>query len=478
MFNSGSSRATGSGFGVLLLVVAGLLGIVVSAYLMVNPAALPSVLNLPFVARFVPTLFVGIITLLFPLIALGLALLVMFASTALLEAIRPLFPISPFWVLLVMAMVCLVLQNLRRNRAMPWGIMLTMLSIIALVALYELKSFSLRTHGLLFPLLAGFMLVTALGMLRTAKQITFVVGALIVAFLALELQLLPFLIPSWGSVRGVLREAIPVSSVYQVTALGWLLTSIALFCLGAATCSTGKWRLVLLGLFLLFAVSDLLTFTRGSFVGLGSGLAALLLLNPGGRNRTIGLALLVGLVLFLVARYSGAWTYSTELASFDKELGGYQAGELNRISLLVEGVKQMPAHFILGKGAVGPTEHSAFLAIWNNYGGITAISLWGFLLFLLKHSFRMARAASKEACEPRTKAITVGLYYSFAGALALTLVDTTFFTLVFSVVFWLMRGLEIAIWRSGLVPLPQPTSGRRTRLAAASPGGSISPKDS
>lgn len=477
MFTSRGQGPLTAALGGLTIILLGMFATVMSVYLLINPALLPSIWNLPLAARFVPTVFMGIVALLFPLLSLGLALMVMFVGAPLLEFARPLFPISPFWILLGMTLAALVIRNMGRNKALPWGIMLAMLSIIALVAIYELESFSLKTHGLLFPLIAGFMLVTALGMLRIAKQITFVVGALIVAFLALELQLLPFLIPSWGTWRGVLREIGPSgSTLRQVTSLDWLLTTVALLCLGIAIQTTGKGKFLLLSLFIVFATSSILTFTRGSFVGLGAGVLGLLVVGSRGQGRSLVWALAAALLLFLIARYSNAWTYNVELRGLDVELGMLQAGEPGRLTILVEGIKAMPSHLFVGQGAIGPVAHSSSIDIWNNYGGVTAVLLWGFVLILFRRSFVMAKAATRAPTDPRVKAMAVGLYCSFAGAVAISLVDTSFFNLTFAMVFWLLRGLEIAIWRSGLVTLPQPTSGHRARPAAAAPGGPISPK--
>ncbi|MBI4338411.1 MAG: hypothetical protein HY680_00490 [Chloroflexi bacterium] len=476
MFSTRRREAAGSSFALGLVLLVGLFAIVITTYLLINPASLPSQWYLPLAARFVPTVLVGVFSLLLPLFSLAFALLLMLGGSPLLESARPLFPLSPFWTLLGMTVPGLVIQNLRRNNALPWGIMLAMLSIMALAALYELQSFSRSTQGVLFPLFAGFMLVTALGMLQTAKQITFVVSALIIAFLALELQLLPFLIPSWGTLGGILRQTTQVSSLRQVTSLDWLLSAVALLCLGMAAQSTGRWRLLLLGLFLVFATSSLLTFTRGSFIALGAGVSGLLILGNTRQSRRLGWTVSAGLLLFLIARYSGAWTYSVELRGLDMELERLQAGEPGRLAVLLEGIRAMPSHLFVGQGAMGTAAHSSFLDVWNNYGGVTAVLLWGFVLFLFRRSFVLARAATSAQTAPKVKALALGLYCSFAGMVATSLVEPSFFNLTFSVVFWLLRGLELAIWRSGLAPLPQPKSDRRRRLVAPTPMASLPQK--
>ena len=202
----------------------------------------------------------------------------------------------------------------------------------------------------------------------------------------------------------------------------------------------------------------------------------LLIVENRRQDRRLGWAVAAGLLLFLIARYSGAWHYSVDLRGIDLEIGRLQTGEPGRLTLLVEGIKAMPSHLFLGQGAIGTVAHSSFLDVWNNYGGITAILLWGFVIVLFRRSFLMARIASQAPVDPRVKALAMGLYCSFAGAVAISLLDATFFTLAFAVVFWLMRGLEVAIWRSGLVPLPQPEPRRRVQPMTGAPLIPIPPK--
>ncbi len=470
---SGGPHSTSGPVTAGLIVVAGLFIAVVSVYLLVNPVGLPTYFYIGYAARFVPAIFLGIVALVWPLLTLLLALVIMFGGEGLSELTRPLFPISPFWMLLALTMGAQIARNVHRSKAVPWGEAIMLLFLALWAALYELEQPSLSIHGIVLPLLVSFALVVALGPLRTWGQITSVLAIMYVAFALLELQLLPFLVPSWGSGIGLLREEFAGldSSLRQATSLNWLLNMMALLSLGMAVRLRGRLRIILMALFLVLAASSILTFSRGAFLGLGTGIAALLLVERHGSYRGfLWVAIAIGLVA-AVAYYSGAWTFNVGQRGLEREIGYFQAGEPGRLTILVEGLKEMPKHFLVGRGAVGTPAHSSLLDIWNNYGGIYAVAMMSFLFVLFRRSYRMAKAAPEATSSTGGRAIALGLYCSFATAFANSLLDPTFFSLTFASVFWMMRGLELAIWKSQLIAVP--SLGRKThnRTMRLQPGG-------
>ncbi len=473
MQSSGRPRSASGPVGAGLVVVAGLLVAVISVYLLINPGGLPTYFYIGYVARFVPLVFLGIVALVWPLLTLLLALVVMFGGGGIAELTRSLFPISPFWMLIALTTGAQIARNIHRNRAMPWGegIILVLLALGA--AVYDLQPIEAASRGILLSLLLGLALVVALGPIRAWRQIVFVVVAMYVAFALLELQLMPFLIPSWGSGVGMLREQFSGwdSSLRQATSLDWLFNMMAIFALGVAVRLRGWPRMVFLALFLVLAGSSILTFSRGAYLGLGAGIVALLLVERRGSYRGfMWVAVAIGLVA-AVAYYSGAWTFNYDVRGLDREVQAFQSGETTRLALLWDGVKEMPQHILIGRGAVGTPAHSALLDIWNNYGGVFAVGIMSFLFVLFRRSYRMAKAAPEATSSPGGRAIALGLYCSFAAAIANSLLDPTFFSLTFAVVFWVMRGLELAIWKSGLIAVS--SLGRRTnyRTIHSQPGG-------
>lgn len=446
------------------IISVGILVAVVSIYLLINPGGLPTYFYIGYAVRFVPVLFLMVVALVWPLLPLLLALVVMFGGEALTDLMRPLFPISPFWMLLALTLGAQIARNIHRNKALPWGEG-TMLLLLALwAALYELGRPSLSSARLLIPLLAGFSLVVALGSLRTWRQISFVLVAMYLAFALLVWQLLPFLIPSWGSSGSVLRGdqfGGLSSSLRQATSLDWLFNMMALLSVGMAVRQRGRWRVVLMGLFLAFGASSILTFSRGAFLGLGAGVLALLLLERRGSRRSLPWIAVAGALVVAVAYYSGSWANNAGQRGLAREVQTFQAGEPGRLSLLVGGIKAMPQHILLGAGPLsGVGAHSSLLDIWVEYGGIYAITFWLFILVLFRRSYRMAKAPPEGVSGSWGSAIALGLYASFVAAIANALFDPSFFSLSFAVVFWMMRGLEIGIWKSQLIAVPG--SGRRT----------------
>ena len=444
----GSGVGNGS-LGSAAIVIAGLVVTVTSAYLLVNPGALPNFFYLPYFVRVVPLLFTAVVALLAPQLILAMALVVMFGGPEMTRWAKALLPISPFWVLLALATAALIARNIRQHRAVPWNESIVMVLLIAGAAIYELQDLSLSTHGLLLPWCAGFALVTSGGLLREWRPIISTIGALHLAFFLLELQLIPFLVPGWGTFGGVLRTGgAGESTLRQATSLEWLFSAIALLALGIAVRAPGRWRLVLWALFTVFAASSILTFSRGAFLGLGAGILALVCVEKRGRGLNVRLLLVAGLTVYAIGLYSGAWSYSFEYRGLDLELQRLEAGVPGRLTLLIRGLREMPGRWLVGSGQAGSPAHSSFVDIWNIYGGVYALGLWAFLLHLLRRSYRMAVGA--RVSSPWSGAIPLGLFCSFVGSLAVSVVDPTFFSLGFATVFWVMRGLEIAIWRSGL----------------------------
>ena len=452
MLRAGGRNTLSGRVGTMGIVLVGLAIAVVSTYLLVNPGGLPSFFYIPYLVRFVPLVFLGAVALAWPLLVMLFALLAMFGGELVDTVVRPLLPISPFWALLALTVGAQIARNVHRDRAVPWGEMTALLLLLASAAVYELEQPSLTIHGIVLPLLAGIGLITAFGLVSTWRQVGFAVVSLYIAFLVLELQLLPFLIPSWGTFGGVLRETFTgVDSVLrQATSLDWLLNMMALLSLGTAMRLRGRPRILMLALFLLFAASSVLTFSRGAYLGLGAGMLALLVIEGRGSRHGLQWIVVAAIAVGAVAYYSGAWTFNFEFRGLQRELRFLHEGETGRLTLLVAGLTEMPRHFLVGRGAVGAPAHSSLLDIWNNYGGIFAIVLWLVILALFRRSYRMAKTPPTTTSSIWGRAIILGMYCSFAGALAQSLLDPTFFSLPFATVFWIMRGLEAGIWRSGL----------------------------
>ena len=457
-----------------LIVVAGLLVTIVSVTLLINPAELPTSFYIGYVARFVPLGFLGIVALMWPLLTLSMALLVMFGNTALTELIRPIIPISPFWILIALTVGAQIARNAHRSRGVPWSAA-TMLAFLTLWAVvYELNSFSLSTHSIVLPLLVGLALVVALGSLRKWSQIASVLAILYLAYALLELQVLPFLVPSWGTGIGVLRDQFSGqdASLRQATSLSWLFNMMAILSLGMAARLKGRIRLVLIAFFILFSASSILTFSRGAFLGLGAGIAALLLVERH-RSYSVYMWVIVAVgLLVAVAYYSGVWEVSTSgHRSLSGEISALQLGKPRRLTMAWEGIQEMPKHILIGRGGIGAPAHSSLLDIWNNYGGIYAVTMMGFLIVLFRRSYRMAKAVPEATSSTGGKAIALGLYCSFATAIANSLLDPTFFSFNFAVVFWIMRGLELATWNSHLIAVPSLGHRTHNRTMHLQPGG-------
>ncbi len=457
----------GAGAGTLssiAIVLAGLFVAVISIYLLVNPEGLPTYFSMGYVARLVPVLFLAVVALVWPLLTLSLSLIVMFGGEALTNLTRLIFPVSPFWMLLALTLGAQMARSIQRNKAVPWGEGIVLALFALWAALYDLEQATLSADSILLPLVAGFALVVALGSLRTWGQIAFVLVAMYLAFALLVWQLLPFLMPTWGSGYSVIREQFGglSSSLRQATTLDWLLNMMALLSLGVSVRSQGWPRMVFLALFLALAGSSILTFSRGAFLGISAGILALLLVERRSpHRRLLWIAIVVGLVA-AVAYYSGAWTSNFEQRGLGREVQVFQLGQTGRLTLLWEGVKEMPSHILVGRGDVGTPAHSAIVDTWNNYGGIFAIGMMSFLFILFRRSYKMAKAPPEGASSPWESRIKLGLYCSFAGAIANSIFDPIFVSLAFSVVFWTLRGLELSIWKSQLTTIH--SSGRRAPI--------------
>ena len=453
MLGAGRRNTMSGPVGTAGIVLVGLFIAVASAYLLVNPGGLPSIFYLPYLVRFVPLVFLGAVALAWPLLVLLFALLAMFGGELVDSVVRPLLPISPFWALLALTVGAQIARNVHRDRAVPWGEMTALLLLLAWAALYELEQPSLTLHGIVLPLLAGIGLITALGLVNTWRQVGFAVVSLYLAFLLLELQLLPFLIPSWGTFGGVLREQFGGldSALRQATSLDWLFNAIALLSLGMAVRLGGKTRILMLALFLLFAASSVLTFSRGAYLGLGAGMVALLMVERRGSRHELQWMVVAAIAVGAVAYYSGAYAFSFEFRGLDRELRFLEEGYLGRLTIIVEGLLALPKHWLVGAGIdVRNARHSSLIGPAIIYGGVYAIALWAFILVLFRRSYRMAKTSRISDAGTWGKAISLGLYCSFAGAIAQSLLDPTLFSLSFTTVFWIMRGLETGIWRSGL----------------------------
>ena len=453
MLRAGGRNTMSGPVGTTGIVLVGLAIAVISAYLLVNPWGLPSFFYIPYLVRFVPLIFLGAVALAWPLLVLLFALLAMFGGQLVDTVVRPLLPISPFWALLALTVGAQIARNVHRDRAVPWGEMTALLLLLVWAALYELEQPSLTLHGLVLPLLAGVGLVTALGLVSTWRQIGFALVSLYIAFLVLEVQLLPFLIPSWGTFGGVLRETFSGtdSALRQATSLDWLFNMMALLPLGMAVRLGGRARILMLAFFILFATSSILTFSRGAFLGLGAGMLALLMIEGRGSRHGLQWIVVAAIAVGAVAYYSGAWTFNFEHRGLQRELRFLQEGTPGRLTIMVESLRALPNHWLVGAGMDAPNaRHSSLIGPAIIYGGIYAIALWAFILILFSRSYRMAKTSRISDAGPWRRAVSLGLYCSFAGALAQSLLDPTFFSLPFATVFWIMRGLETGIWRSGL----------------------------
>jgi len=396
-----------------------------------------------------PMLLLGFVGLLAPAVLVAFAIVLVLTGTVVTEFIRPVFIVSPVLTMLGIAAAAEVLRQLVRRERLITGVHLAFIVLVFIVAVYDLRA-SDPYSPLLVPMIMGMSMFVALGSAHSAKSTLkstlTVIVTLYMGYLFLAVNLAGELFASWGTYGGVLRQVSTGedSALYQPTSLDWLFNMIALLSFGMASAAKGKFRIVLAFLFFIFASASLLTFTRGSFAGLTIGIGAVVFVRRNtNRTEVVWVLLLISGIL-AVAYFSGAWSYNSN-RGLGSELHLFDSG--SRLALAIEGIRLMPQAVFFGAGPIGSAHHSAFLDMWTNYGGVFAVSFWGFLAVLLRRAYRMARfSASGDG--RFTSVVSVGLFASFAGAFAQSLVDPTFFTVAFAFIFWLLRGLEAGLWRA------------------------------
>lgn len=403
-----------------------------------------------------------------PMVGIILCLLVLFSGPEIYEWITRLLPLYPFWFILS-ATTAHQLFIVFKSKI---GLDKTFLKSVALLAmlaswavLYDMPEGLGSVHGIACPFLAGFLIFIIAVLTPRRRQIKLILSALLFAFLILDAQVLPYLLKFKETFVGGIRSVFAgdASALRQATSLDWFFNTAALLVLGMLFRTRRIRRVLLIILFLIFSISSLLTFSRGAFLGLGTGALSLIIfkVRPFFSNFSskksnkwkillslLGICILVTL-LIVASRSAGVWEYAIEHKGLEREILLAERGEeVGRLSLLVSGIRQIPKYLFVGKGAVGATFHSSIIDISVNYGAVYAIILWIFILSLFKRSYLLASHFEGSQRERSIEsAIALGTFCSFAGAIAQAVFDPVLFSLHFTVVFWLLRGIEYSLWR-------------------------------
>lgn len=391
--------------------------------------------------------------------AIGIVLLVsVLLNNLLVDAILPLpLLLSPFYVLAAALMLVSIARLALRQVSIQFDPQLGMplLGFGAWIALYALADFGPHpVEAFVTFALPLSLFIVGLVLIRSRSVAIWTVGGLLFSFVLLSLTLLPSMLTGAQQWGGFLRSATtgPVSATRSATAVDWLFNIAAALTLGFAISTGGAWRRAALMLFGLFTVTSLLTYTRGSVVGLFSSVFALLILQLYQRNqRRAMLVSFLGIIVLVGLYYSPMWEYLTVGKSFQREL--LEVGR-SRLWFVIEGVRGILSSPLWGNGAGGSPTHSFVLDQPFQYG-IPASLLFFYVIFcLLRRSWRLVTSTDLLGRSSLDRAILVGCYTAFTTAIMQAVFDPTLTTTAYAIIFWMLRAVEAFYWRQETAPTP------------------------
>lgn len=189
----------------------------------------------------------------------------------------------------------------------------------------------------------------------------------------------------------------------------------------------------------------MLTFSRGSFVGLGVALAALAVV----RYRKLGLLLLIVLALIWLLPFS-----QTYVTHFIQGLRGEDLATQMRFGEYRDALTLIRRYPLLGVGFAGSPDIDTYVNVANVYLLMAVeMGLVGLAAFLLVMGVLFVQAFSawrRLSRDTRLEPIWYGLHAALVGALAGGMFDHYFFNLDFHhsvTFFWLFVGLGMVASR-------------------------------
>jgi O-antigen ligase len=197
-----------------------------------------------------------------------------------------------------------------------------------------------------------------------------------------------------------------------------------------------------------------LTFSRGSFVGLGAALAALALL----RYRKLGLGMLV--ILALIWLLPLTQDYVTH---FIEGLRGEDLATQMRYGEYRDALTLIRRYPVLGVGFAGSPDIDTYVSVANVYLLMAVemglVGLSAFLVVIAALFFEAARAWRRLRPHSELEPIWYGLHAALCGALVGGMADHYFFNLDFHhsvAFFWLFVGLAVVSSRMALASTLDP----------------------
>jgi O-antigen ligase len=197
-----------------------------------------------------------------------------------------------------------------------------------------------------------------------------------------------------------------------------------------------------------------LTFSRGSFVGLGAALAALALL----RYRKLGLGILV--ILALIWSLPLTQDYVTH---FIEGLRGEDLATQMRYGEYRDALTLIRRYPVLGVGFAGSPDIDTYISVANVYLLMAVemglVGLSAFLVVIAALFFEAARAWRRLRPHSELEPIWYGLHAALWGALVGGMADHYFFNLDFHhsvALFWLFVGLAVVSSRLALASTLDP----------------------
>jgi hypothetical protein len=384
---------------------------------------------------------------------------VLFSGPFVYPILKSVAPFASFWIPVTLAFLfCLwlVIYETGQRLKLPGVWRLAALALLAgWTGIYDSRIGLTTVHGLSVPMAAGFCMLLPLERSRHRHIVIAAVTVVFLSLLAVTVQVAPFLLdferPDLG---GGLRMFFAGNdpALLQATTLAWIFNAGALLSLGMTCRWRGIMQVVFAALFLVFAAASILTFSRGTYLGLIAGIAGVALVfvhdarRMGKLRRTLLLWAACGAVLACVAYFSGAWEFAVVFKSLEREMS-LAASNTGRLYMLSQGLSSLSGHLLTGTGLGGTPSHSSLLDAAIDYGVPLAVALWALLICLMVRSYRLARKLGYEnRPEDRFESsVVLGTWAALAGGLVQALLDPVFFALHFSALFWLLRGIESCI---------------------------------